>query len=1346
MKKLTLALLALALVAVPGCSLSTDFDGYYTADSSADADGGSRDGGSMDGDVEDASRDAQTLDVVDLDAPSGNVLTIELEGEGGGTVISSDGMIDCGSTCSASYEDGAMVTLTVTPDENSTFVGWSEPSCDDAELTCEVTMDMALTIQVRLDLRQVRLDVTTSGDGSGGVTSSDGAITCDGSATQVCSTTLTVGTEITLTATATGTSVFAGWSGGGCTGTDPCTFTITEDTTVGASFDLDRRSLTVTLAGTGSGSVTSSPAGIECGADCSEPYDVGTMVTLTAVASSDSTFTGWSGACTGTAACTVTMDAARAVTATFTLRRYTIEIERGGTGSGTVLSNNPLGLINCGATCSAMVDHGTLVQIQATAGVGSTFGGWSGGGCDPATPICLVTVTSDTTIGASFALDQHTVSVSYASGGDGSGTVTSTPAGVSCATGAATGCVGTFDYDTDVTLTASPAVGSEFVQWSGACGGTATTCVVTTTADRAVTAEMRRRRYTVSVTRSGDGTGTVSGTGISCGADCEGEVAHGDSITLTATPAAGSTFAGWGGACASAGSSAMCTIPITEITAVSATFTLGTNVLTVTRVGSGTVTSSPSGIDCGGACAASFTTGTSITLTATPATGYTFSGWSGACSGTSTCAVTMGATPIAVTATFVPMRFTLSVSRTGTGDGSVSSSPSGITCPPAATCSAEYDYGTMVTLTAAPSTGSTFTGWSGAPSGTCTGAGPCTVTMTQARAISAAFALNTYLLDVVREGGGSGSVSSSPTGISCGTDCSQSYGHGSTIRLTATPSTGSNFAGWTGGGCGTTSPCDVTLTAATTVRARFELNRYTLQVTKVGMGTVTASDGSIDCGTTCSAQYDHGASVTLSAVAAPGYRFGGWSGAGCTGTGTCVVPMTAARSVTATFIERVAVIVMPSDPVGGRNPVVTSDVGNIRCFANGSSTGCSDTFDAGTTITLTASPPGWAEFNGWTGPPGCGTSLGPCTFTVTATTTVSARFAVLGNVAFVTSSVHTGDFGGLAAADTICDTLARDAGLPDASYVAWLSTQSVNAGAAARGITGRNGFVRTDGLPVAYQGSDLTSGGLRHPILLDENGANVGPPNLAWTGTEPDGTVGGIADTCNDWTSATSSSWGIAGHVERGGGEWTGAQVGTVVSCNVARRLYCFGTAGTYTARTPVSPGTGAGFVFVSSMTFDGDDGVAAMDSACRSEASTRGFASATQYVAFVSTPSQSAASRVTYAGPFYRPDFWLVGDANQLLMGMPRLSTFVTQYANGTFTPNRPGWDPFVVWTGFNNGSPGGAANNATTCAGWTSTTTASTGQRGAPAATAYNRWGQAEAPGAFCGNRYPVYCIRGQ
>jgi aryl-phospho-beta-D-glucosidase BglC (GH1 family) len=158
-------------------------------------------------------------------------------------------------------------------------------------------------------------------------------------------------------------------------------------------------------------------------------------------------------------------------------------------------------------------------------------------------------------------------------------------------------------------------------------------------------------------------------------------------------------------------------------------------------------------------------------------------------------------------------------------------------------------------------------------------------------------------LTVTRAGAGSGTVTSSPSGINCGSTCTANYSSGTSVTLTAAAASGSTFAGWSGA-CTGTGICTVSMTAARSVTATFNssVTAFTLSVTKAGAGggTVTSSPSGIDCGSLCSANYSSGTSITLSAAAASGSTFAGWSGA-CTGTGACTVSMTAARSVTATF-------------------------------------------------------------------------------------------------------------------------------------------------------------------------------------------------------------------------------------------------------------------------------------------------------------------------------------------------------------------------------------------------------------------------------------------------------------
>jgi hypothetical protein len=154
----------------------------------------------------------------------------------------------------------------------------------------------------------------------------------------------------------------------------------------------------ITKAGTGNGTVTSSPAGINCGATCSAAYNAGTTVALAAAPAAGSTFVGWSG--TGCTSGSVTVNANMSCTATFSpqsSQAFTLVVSTTGTGAGTITSN-PVGL-NCGSTCSAVYNSGTIVALVATPAPGSTFTGWSGTGCTSGS----ITLTSATNCTAIFA-------------------------------------------------------------------------------------------------------------------------------------------------------------------------------------------------------------------------------------------------------------------------------------------------------------------------------------------------------------------------------------------------------------------------------------------------------------------------------------------------------------------------------------------------------------------------------------------------------------------------------------------------------------------------------------------------------------------------------------------------------------------------------------------------------------------------------------------------------------------------------------------------------------------------------------------------------------------------------
>ena len=138
--------------------------------------------------------------------------------------------------------------------------------------------------------------------------------------------------------------------------------------------------------------------------------------------------------------------------------------------------------------------------------------------------------------------------------------------------------------------------------------------------------------------------GAVTGTRISCGAGssiCSRLANAGDTLTLTATPNAGATLLGWTGACAGAGVSSTCDVTMLGRRSAAAVFGYGVSA-TVSGTGAGTVTSSPSGMNCPGSCTEIVPAGTSIELVATADSASVFDGWSGACSGSQpTCTLTV---------------------------------------------------------------------------------------------------------------------------------------------------------------------------------------------------------------------------------------------------------------------------------------------------------------------------------------------------------------------------------------------------------------------------------------------------------------------------------------------------------------------------------------------------------------------------------------------------------------------------------------------------------------------------------------------------------------------------------
>ncbi len=171
-----------------------------------------------------------------------------------------------------------------------------------------------------------------------------------------------------------------------------CTFTNTRT---------DDLSLYVSITGTGSGSVTSSPEGINCPGDCFGEYSPGTVVSLTAIPGPDSSFSGWEGDCSGDGpVMTVTMSDFKFCTAIFTRDKFSLNVTKIGTGTGTVTST-PAG-IDCGEDCTEVYMVDTVVSLTPVPAGGSSFAGWTG---NPDCSDGAATMDSDKTCTAIFNLD-----------------------------------------------------------------------------------------------------------------------------------------------------------------------------------------------------------------------------------------------------------------------------------------------------------------------------------------------------------------------------------------------------------------------------------------------------------------------------------------------------------------------------------------------------------------------------------------------------------------------------------------------------------------------------------------------------------------------------------------------------------------------------------------------------------------------------------------------------------------------------------------------------------------------------------------------------------------------------
>ncbi len=371
---------------------------------------------------------------------------------------------------------------------------------------------------------------------------------------------------------------------------------------------------------------------------------------------------------------------------------------------------------------------------------------------------------------------------------------------------------------------------------------------------------------------------------------------------------------------------------------------------------------------------------------------------------------------------------------------------------------------------------------------------------------------------------------------------------------------------------------------------------------------------------------------------------------------------------------------------------------------------CTLVADVGDTVTISATPlNGYINFGAWevlagTAPCDDGES---CTFELSETTQLRANFVPIHNVAFRTGESYLpSQIGGLAGADELCAAEALAHAIPGESWVAWLSTSTVDA---RDRFAGARGWIRLDTRPVVDQITSAAEPELINPIVL---ATTPGPLWAAvYTGTRPDGTLGSETvsvqpENCADWSADIGTATvGLATAV---GSVWTDSYV---VECEFPLPLYCLST-GIDSALTPLAQE--GRVAFLSTATFTPDGGLEGADALCTSDATAAGLTGS--FRALLSTSTATGASRFDLEGePWVLVDGTpIVAQASDLELedGLLRGINITADGSVRTgpsaidniFVP-----DPLSAYTGGNFGGP--AADN---CEDWTSAQPGANGAMG--------------------------------
>jgi uncharacterized repeat protein (TIGR02543 family) len=830
------------------------------------------------------------------------------------------------------FNPGASVSLRAQAASGYQFTNWSGDITGSAN-PAPISMDDNRSVTANFT---PCLPLTTSVSPSGaGTIAASPAPNCQGGGANL----YNPGTSVTLTANPANNWNFKNWSGNASGSANPMAVTISAATSVTANFEACvAASAAVNPSNAGTASVTTAP-------NCQggTKYKPNTQVNITtSPANSYFLFKNWtttSGTLgsassanttlslgTGDAAATANYDECK----TLTTAVYP-------TGDGSVsVKTAP----NCGAD---RYTPGTQVTLEAVPNTGKTFQQWSGDvpSADQKKNPVTITMDANKSVTALFEVSCHTVTTAVAPGA--SGTVSLSPAR-NCATDSTK-----YTYGTNVTLTASPASGYKFNNWSGDATGSTNPVTISVTGNMSVTANFTAC-FALTTQVSPSGSGSVA---PNPSPNCQGGGTNmynpGTTVNLTANPGTDYAFRDWSGPVSNATANPT-SVTMDAARTVTANFQACVTVTATTAGGTGAAAKVDTAPNCPGG-GSKYAPNSTVNISTSSSSVYdVFREWTTttgtlASATTPNTSLTLGTGNATATANYDTCK-TLTVSVNPSGAGTVSRSP-------APNCGGDrYLPNATVTLTASANTGYVFKNWSGDATGT---ANPTTVTMSANKSVSANFDDACYALTTSVSPGDSGKVRAD-VDPNCPTDGAK-YKHGTVVKLTADPSNDYTFDYWSGDVPPDqdlrTNPLTVTMDGAKSLTARFaDCYSLTTAVSPASSGSIALAPGPNCKGGT---KYTPNTIVQLTASPTTNYAFSSWSGDATGSTNPTSVTMSENRSVTAGFQACVALTAAVSPSGAG-----TISIAGPNCPGGGSK------YQPGVAVAVSASANAGYDFASWT--------------------------------------------------------------------------------------------------------------------------------------------------------------------------------------------------------------------------------------------------------------------------------------------------------------------------------------------------------------------------------------------